>query len=167
MHRGINFLVMLFSPILLAQEGVPQNAKPETFVHEVRSGFSALASAEKGSDKADSKLQTASPQMVITFDDLPAHGPLPPALTRLQVAAKIIGALQAARVPPTYGFVNGALLEQQPADIVVLQAWRAAGNLLGNHTWSHMNLNQHGPEEFQADINRNDALLEDLMKDED
>ena len=81
----------------------------------------------------------ADPQMAITFDDLPAHGALPPGETRVAVASKIIAALRDAQVPPIYGFVNGLPIEQQPADAVVLQAWRAAGFPLGNHTWSHMN----------------------------
>ena len=88
---------------------------------------------------------TADPQMAITFDDLPAHGALPPGETRVAVASKIIAALRDAHAPPIYGFVNGRPIEQQPPDAVVLQACRAAGFPLGNHTWSHMNLNEHSP----------------------
>ncbi len=36
---------------------------------------------------------------------------------------------------------------------------------LGNHSWSHMNLNQHTLEEFEADVNRDEPLLGGLMKD--
>ena len=104
-------------------------------------------------------------RIAITFDDLPAHGPLPPGETRLQVASKVIAALHDAHVPPTYGFVNGVRVEEQPADAAVLQAWLAAGNPLGNHSWSHMNLNQHTLEEFEADVNRDEPLLGKLMKD--
>jgi len=104
-----------------------------------------------------------APRIAFTFDDLPAHGPLPPGGTRADVAARIISALHAAHVPPTYGFVNGGQLVQQPADADVLQAWRAAGNLLGNHTWSHMNLNQGSFENFEADVSRNEALLAKSM----
>ena len=49
-----------------------------------------------------------------TFDDLPAHGPLPPGETRIEVANQVIRALKKAHVPPTYGFVNGVLVQQQP-----------------------------------------------------
>src|SRR5258707_7859492 len=48
----------------------------------------------------------AALRIAITFDDLPAHGPLPPGETRLEVASKIIAALHNAHVPPIYGFVN-------------------------------------------------------------
>jgi peptidoglycan/xylan/chitin deacetylase (PgdA/CDA1 family) len=104
--------------------------------------------------------------MAITFDDLPAHGSLPPGETRVAVASKIIAALRDAQVPPIYGFVNGLPIEQQPA-AVVLQAWRAAGFPLGNHTWSHMNVNEHSPAEFEADSSRNEPLLREWMQGED
>ena len=106
-------------------------------------------------------------QIAITFDDLPAHGPLPPGVSRLDVAKKLIAALRDAHVAPVYGFVNGVDLVQHPADEEVLKAWREAGNPLGDHSWSHMNLNQHSLEEFEADIKRNQSLLTRLMKDED
>jgi peptidoglycan-N-acetylglucosamine deacetylase len=104
-------------------------------------------------------------RIAITCDDLPAHGSLPPGETRMGVASKTIAALHEAGVPPTYGFTNGALVEQQPADAAVLQAWRDAGNVLGNHSWSHLNLNQHSLEEFQADVERNEPLLKKSMSD--
>lgn len=106
-------------------------------------------------------------QIAITFDDLPAHGPLPPGETRMEVAKKVIRALDRAHVPPTYGFVNGILVQQQPETIGVLGAWRAAGNPLGNHTWSHMNLNQHSAEQFEGDITQNEQLLQLQMKGKD
>jgi len=103
-------------------------------------------------------------QIAFTFDDLPAHGPLPPGETRIQVANKVIKALKKAHVPPTYGFVNGIAVEQHPETAAVLAAWRAAGNPLGNHTWSHMNLNQHSLQQFEDDAQKNVSLLELQMK---
>lgn len=111
-------------------------------------GFSATVSAQ---------------QVAITFDDLPAHGPLPPKVTRLEVAKEVIDALHRAQVPPTFGFVNGVIIQQQPDTASVLDAWRGAGNPLGNHTWSHMNLNDHTTQDFEADIGHNEQLLEQHM----
>ena len=107
------------------------------------------------------------PRIAITFDDLPAHGTLPSGTTRIHIASRILDALRAAGVPSAYGFVNGIGTERQPADVAVLEAWRAAGQPLGNHAWSHMNLDQHSAEEFQADILNNEELLGRLMKSED
>jgi lysophospholipase L1-like esterase len=107
------------------------------------------------------------PQIAFTFDDLPAHGSLPPGETRMEVASKIITAMRDAHMPPVYGFVNGADTEKFPADINVLNAWHSAGNRLGNHSWSHMNPNQHTLEDFMADILRNEPLLESVMDEAD
>ena len=72
----------------------------------------------------------AAPQMAITFDDLPAHGPLPPGESRMDILSKIIAALHDAHVPPTYGFVNGLRTQEQPGDVAVLKAWHDVGNPL-------------------------------------
>jgi peptidoglycan/xylan/chitin deacetylase (PgdA/CDA1 family) len=111
----------------------------------------------------------ASPKIAITFDDLPAHGSLPVGTTRVEITSKILTALHDAGVPPTYGFSNGQPLglERQPSDVEVLQAWRAAGRPLGNHTWSHMDLNTHSISDFEADAERIEPLLTQSMKDED
>jgi len=116
---------------------------------------------------AASNLRDTPLHIAITFDDLPAHSALPPGETRLEVASKIIAALRDAHLPPTYGFVNGLRVEEQPADATVLQAWRAVGYPLGNHAWSHMNLNQHTLEEFEADVSRNEPLLSRWMNERD
>ncbi|HTQ58851.1 MAG TPA: polysaccharide deacetylase family protein [Candidatus Solibacter sp.] len=108
-----------------------------------------------------------APRIAFTFDDLPAHGPLPPNETRLVVANKILAAFRAANLPPVYGFVNAATLEKEPADLAVLQAWRDAGNPLGNHTWSHMNLDQNSLEAFESEIVRDEPTLTGLMNHDD
>jgi peptidoglycan/xylan/chitin deacetylase (PgdA/CDA1 family) len=112
-------------------------------------------------------INAQAPRIAFTFDDLPAHGPLPPGETRVQIAAKIIAALHDAHVPPTYGFVNAATLQTEPQDLSVLEAWRAAGNPLGSHTWSHMNLDQNSLEDFESNIIRNEPLLAKMMQHED
>jgi lysophospholipase L1-like esterase len=133
-------------------------------LHPSPAGYAAMADAVPLSLFDSYAAPAASAQQIaITFDDLPAHGSLPPGETRLAVIAKIVAALQDAHVRESYGFVNGFELEQQPADAAVLQAWRAAGFPLGNHSWSHMNLNQHGVEAFQGDVSRNEPLLREWM----
>jgi peptidoglycan-N-acetylglucosamine deacetylase len=113
-------------------------------------------------DKAQQEKETR--QIAITFDDLPVHGPLPPGETRLEVARRVIRALKAARVPPTYGFMNGQRVEDHPTTVDVLAAWRKAGFPLGNHTWSHENLDQVPLKEFENNIEKNEPLLQLQMK---
>ena len=109
----------------------------------------------------------AAQEVALTFDDLPAHGPLPPGMTRLDVAKSMIATLKAANAPQVYGFINAAKLEQVPEDRAVLEEWRAAGYLLGNHTYSHMSLTDNTVDAFEKDIAANEPALRSLMGKQD
>lgn len=93
------------------------------------------------------------------MDDLPVHGPLPDGETRRGVAERLAAAFRAAEVPEVYGFVNGAEVVGDPELESVLSTWVAAGFPLGNHTWSHRNLDELTVEEFEGEIVRNEAVL--------
>jgi peptidoglycan/xylan/chitin deacetylase (PgdA/CDA1 family) len=97
--------------------------------------------------------------VAITVDDLPAHSALPSGVTRVDVAREVLAALKAARVRSVTGFINGVQLAREPQSAPVLQMWRDAGYPLANHTWTHLDLRRVGPEAFEADIARNEALL--------
>ncbi len=98
--------------------------------------------------------------MAITFDDLPVHGPLPPGETRLQVAQTLLAAIAAAHLPPVTGFVNAVRLADAPTGSAgVLEAWRDAGQPLASHTYTHMGLDSHSAEAFEADVTQNEATL--------
>lgn len=103
------------------------------------------------------------PEIAFTFDDLPVHGPLPIGETRLGIAEKIISALKAAGISGVYGFVNGGFAEANPGSEKVFPAWRGAGFPLGNHTWSHPNLNDLSAQDYEAQIARDDALLQRIV----
>jgi peptidoglycan/xylan/chitin deacetylase (PgdA/CDA1 family) len=102
-------------------------------------------------------------QMAVTFDDLPVHGAMPPGTTRLEIAQSILATLMREKMPPVYGFINGQRMEQDPASSEALKAWRTAGQPLGNHTWAHLDLSNESPEEFEAEVSRNEPLLKSLM----
>ena len=106
---------------------------------------------------------TAQRPLAITFDDLPATGPNVPGETRMEVASKIIAALTAAHVPPIWGFVNGVSLTADSTADKVLPAWRAAGFPLGNHTFSHIDLNAMPEAAFEADVLKNEPILQAQM----
>jgi len=101
----------------------------------------------------------AAPELAITFDDLPAHSLLPQGETRVDIAQHIIAALQGALITGVYGFVNAVQLEREPASAPVLSLWRKAGFPLGNHTWSHANLDNVSVDAFETEIARNEATL--------
>ncbi|USI75024.1 polysaccharide deacetylase family protein [Sphingomonas morindae] len=123
-----------------------------------RHGLAALAAAAlvlAGGARA------AGPAIALTFDDLPAHGPLPAGETRAGIAEAIARAARAAGSPPLYGFVNGVQTEREPGSAAALAAWRAAGDPLGNHGWSHLGLSKIDPATFERELTRNAPLLAD------
>lgn len=103
--------------------------------------------------------QDHGPEVAFTFDDLPAHGPLPPGMARPAVAKSILETLRQEKMPPIYGFVNGFRVARFPYQVHILQAWRAAGEPLGNHTWSHPELDKLSAAQYEANIARNEPLL--------
>jgi peptidoglycan/xylan/chitin deacetylase (PgdA/CDA1 family) len=102
-------------------------------------------------------------QMAVTIDDLPVHGPLPPGMTRVEIAQSILATLKRQEMPPVYGFINAARVEEDPSTLGVLTAWRTARQPLGNHTWAHLDLNKESPEGFALEVSKNEALLQSLM----
>ena len=91
--------------------------------------------------------------IAVTVDDLPVHGQLPPQMTRLGIAGSYLRTLAAHHVPEAYGFVNAIGIKNEPGSAAVLEAWRKAGYPLGNHTYSHMNLdNAASLDAWQADV---------------
>ncbi len=105
--------------------------------------------------------EAAAQEIALTFDDLPAHDPLPPGETHLGVNRALLKALKEAEAPAT-GFVNGARTQGDPSAAQVLGLWRKAGHPLGNHTWSHRRLTAADAGAFTDELVRNEALLRPL-----
>jgi peptidoglycan/xylan/chitin deacetylase (PgdA/CDA1 family) len=110
---------------------------------------------------------TGPPKVALTFDDLPDHGPLPPGMSRVDVAKSILGTLTSRHTPPVYGFINAKQLETRPDDSEVLRLWRETGFPLGNHTYSHMDLHTNTAEDFERDVAANESTLRKYMADRD
>jgi peptidoglycan-N-acetylglucosamine deacetylase len=102
-------------------------------------------------------------QIAFTWDDLPSHSALPPGETRVGIGRKIVSAMKDAHLPPAYGFVNGIRTEDEPESTPVLKEWRDAALPLGNHTWSHMNLNQRSLADWESDVLKDEPLLQSYM----
>jgi peptidoglycan/xylan/chitin deacetylase (PgdA/CDA1 family) len=106
-------------------------------------------------------------EVALTFDDFPSHGPLPDGLSRVDIINSIIHALQAAHAPRIYGFVNAKTLEKEPGTEEVLKLWRDAGFPLGNHTFSHMDLDKNTADAWERDVLEGEPILKQLMGDQD
>jgi len=99
-------------------------------------------------------------QIAFTWDDLPAHSALPQGETRVEIGRKLIAAMKDEHLPPVYGFVNAVQMEREPTSAPMLKEWRDAGFLLGNHTWSHMNLNSNSLADWEADLQKDEPALQ-------
>ena len=116
--------------------------------------------------------RAADRAVAVTFDDLPATsaGIVANDLATLnELTRKLLNAVRQYGVPAV-GFVNeGQLfLEGAGPDVVegrigVLRMWLEAGLELGNHTYSHRDLNLMPLEEFEADVVRGEAVTRRLM----
>ncbi len=122
----------------------------------------AIAMTHGSRTDSPTSIQTG-PQVALTFDDLPSHGPLPPGMTRVDVATRILATLREWKAPSVYGFINGKLLETEPRDADVLKLWTEAGFPLGNHAYSHMDLHTNTAEAFAGDVVANEPVLQKFM----
>jgi peptidoglycan/xylan/chitin deacetylase (PgdA/CDA1 family) len=104
--------------------------------------------------------QAHRPEIAITIDDLPVHAPYPPGVTPLEVNRQMIAALKSAHVPVTT-FVN-AVNVKDPGTMQALREWRAAGFVLGNHTWSHPHLSALTIPQFEEELTKDEPILRKL-----
>lgn len=101
--------------------------------------------------------------VAVTVDDLPAHGQLPPGVTRLDVAEAHLRAFRQFGVGEAFGFVNARKAESESDPVLI--AWRKAGHPLGNHAYSHMNLGRaESLAAWEADVVAGEPLVEKHMQ---
>lgn len=105
----------------------------------------------------------AAQKLAITMDDLPSNGMLAPGVTRAETATKVLAILKKRHVPPVYGFINAKKLEGSADGAEALKLW-AAAEPVGNHTYSHMDLEQNTAEAFEREIEENEPALELLAR---
>ncbi len=107
-------------------------------------------------------------QLAITVDDLPDHGELPAGWTYEELSAKFLAAFKAHHLTGVYGFVNSHVInEDKPELLHILEEWHAAGQKLGNHTYSHMDFNSSSLKDFETDILKNEVILSKLAPPEE
>ena len=137
-----------------------------TFLTFASRYFNAPAKAGTTNAPGDERSGTLH-EVALTFDDLPAHGPLPDGLSRVDIIQSILHTLQAAHAPSVYGFVNAETLEKEKGTEEVLRLWREAGFPLGNHTFSHMDLDKNTTEAWEEDLLAGEPTLKEFMEGQD
>lgn len=103
-------------------------------------------------------------EIAITIDDLPLVASKMNTPGNQQRATerftKIIEVLTENKVPATGFVIAGAIAKGQ---WTFLEQFHNAGFMLGNHTYSHYNLNQMSADKYIADIARADKILAPLL----
>lgn len=107
--------------------------------------------------------------VAITIDDLPYSG-LGPRVSDVKQAhqdiAKILATLKAHNVP-VVGFVNEIYLNvdgQRDMRVALLKQWLDGGVELGNHTYSHVNINQVPESQAEDEVIKGEVVTQQLMK---
>jgi peptidoglycan/xylan/chitin deacetylase (PgdA/CDA1 family) len=111
---------------------------------------------------SDGSAEGTPTEVAITVDDLPIHGVETPGMDRVTMAERFLTAFRGHGVTSAYGFVNGRKVVDAPSSEAILRGWKNAGHPLGNHTYSHANLNQLRLSEYLADIEKGEEILKRL-----
>ncbi|HBI21593.1 MAG TPA: polysaccharide deacetylase [Legionella sp.] len=103
-------------------------------------------------------------EIAITIDDLPLVASRMDTIGNQQRSTerftRIMAALTENEVPATGFVIAGSIKQGQWA---FLEQFRNAGFMIGNHTYSHYNLNTMGADQYIADIDRADKILAPLL----
>jgi peptidoglycan/xylan/chitin deacetylase (PgdA/CDA1 family) len=102
-------------------------------------------------------------EVAVTFDDLPApYGDLE---DMRRVTTRLLASVKRNGVP-TIGFVNEGKLyrrDEMDARTALLRAWLDAGYELGNHTFSHINLQRATLPAYEDDVVRGETVTRMLL----
>jgi peptidoglycan/xylan/chitin deacetylase (PgdA/CDA1 family) len=112
--------------------------------------------------------QTASNEVAITFDDLPAINSVDGSLKiKKLIISTLVPKLKKLKIP-AIGFVNEIQLydnnELNNAYVKLLRQWINAGLELGNHTYSHPDINNSTLENYEKDFLRGEVVTRNLLK---
>ncbi len=108
-----------------------------------------------------------SRRIALTFDDLPGVSQQSSLAVLDDINARLLATLRIERVPAV-GFVNERGLDvdgERDARIAILKRWVSASFTLGNHTYSHPDLNTTPLEQYQADVLKGEAVTRRLLAD--
>jgi peptidoglycan/xylan/chitin deacetylase (PgdA/CDA1 family) len=119
--------------------------------------------------QAQSRPQPVRREVAVTFDDLPAVAMPPSQRCDLRALAemnrKLVRGVVAHRIPALGFVVEGRLCERRRDALPdLLSIWLDAGLELGNHSFSHFDLNTSPLAMYQADVIRGEATTRRLLK---
>ncbi len=111
--------------------------------------------------------QTAQKYVSVTIDDLPTVTDLDGDRPEREITRKIVGEIKRSGIP-AIGFVNEIQLfpdgKRDASEVNLLRQWLDAGIDLGNHTYSHADINQIGLDAYEKDIIKGEKVTKELLK---
>jgi peptidoglycan-N-acetylglucosamine deacetylase len=111
--------------------------------------------------------RAAQKTMAITFDDLPKSNGMENIEGARKTTESILKVLKAHKAP-SVAFVNEGKLYSGPtmveARVTLLRSWVQAGVPLGNHTYSHLDINDIPLQKYQDDVVRGERTYTRLMR---
>lgn len=119
-----------------------------------------------GNDDAAMSTQRS---VALTFDDLPGtavSGGNCEAVTLLEVNERLLSHLEGFEIPATGLVTASRACEELRAKLLprILELWLEAGHDLGNHTFSHPDLNNTPLEDYKEDIIRGEQILRRVLE---
>jgi peptidoglycan/xylan/chitin deacetylase (PgdA/CDA1 family) len=82
--------------------------------------------------------------------------------SRLSIAERFLDILKRHNISEAYAFINSKKVEEQPETRSILSAWLKAGYPLGNHSFSHMDLNKNPAKKFLNDVKIGEDLIAEM-----
>jgi peptidoglycan/xylan/chitin deacetylase (PgdA/CDA1 family) len=105
--------------------------------------------------------------VAITFDDLPVVCQCENDSERMAITEKLITTFKKYKMP-ILGVVNEQKLEAngvvEPARVTLLKKWLEAGFELGNHGYSHKNINDISFEDYKTEILKGERVTKPLAE---
>ena len=107
--------------------------------------------------------------VTVTFDDLPVITDRDDDAVKLETTNKLLASITKNKIP-AIGFVNENQLfddvtgKRNDSEVNLLYAWLKNGLELGNHTYSHINLNKSGLAAYEADVVKGEIITKCLLK---
>jgi peptidoglycan/xylan/chitin deacetylase (PgdA/CDA1 family) len=105
-------------------------------------------------------------RIALTFDDLPGVSQQSSLAVLEDINQRLLATLRIERVPAV-GFVNAQGLEvegEREARIDLLRRWVGPSLTLGNHTFSHPDLNQVPLADYQADVVKGEPSIRAVLE---
>ena len=105
--------------------------------------------------------------VAVTIDDLPVNSIHHDLESQRSITTDLLASLTRLKIP-AIGFVNEGKLysdgQLDPARRALLEAWLDAGMELGNHGFSHLDLNSTPLDEYQADLLKGERVTRPLVE---